>query len=115
MQTEIPPGYILIDPKSLLLSILIIVLIVLAIFAMVAVFNLIKTLKQTQKVLDDFEVVADIASKRSKQLDKVIEDMAGKIKSGQNIFNSIPIIVTAVSKIAQVVGQQNERKASNAK
>ena len=115
MQTDIPPGYILIDPKSLLLSILIIVLIILAILAMVAVYNLIKTLKQSQKVLDDFEVVASIASERTKQLDKIINDVSNKIKAGQNAFNSIPIIISAVSKIANVISKQNEQKASNAK
>jgi len=104
-----------IDVKDALLSLLIIALVVLTIFAIVAVYNLIKTLKQSQKVLEDFEVVSKVASERTKQLDKIIEDMSKKIKSGQNIFNSIPIIVSAVSKIAKVVGQQNERKANNVK
>jgi len=104
-----------IDVKDALLSLLIIALVILTIFAIVAVYNLIKTLQQSQKVLSDFEVVSKIASDRTQQLDKIIEDMSKKIKSGQNIFNSIPIIVTAVSKIAKVVGQQNERKASNDK
>jgi len=115
MQSEIPPGYILVDPKSLLISILIIVLIVLAIYAIYAVFNLVKTLKKTQTVLEEFEVVSKIASERTQQLDKFIDDMQKKIKSGQNIFNSIPIIVSAVSKIAKVVGQQSNKKTENVK
>jgi len=111
MQNELPQGYMLIpDPKPVLLSILIIVLIALAIYAIYAVFQLVKTLKQSQKVLDEFEVVSRIASERTQQLDKIISEMEKKIKSGQTIFNSIPIILTAVSKIAKVVGQQNEKK-----
>jgi len=103
------------DLRPVLLSILIIVLIVVALYAIYAIFNLVKTLKKTQQVLDDFEVVAKIASERTQQLDKIIADMQNKLKSGQNIFNAVPIIVTAVSKIAKVVEQQNNKKAANAK
>jgi len=104
-----------IDVKDALLCLLIIALIVLAIYAIFAVFHLVKTLKQAQTVLDEFEVVSKIASERTKQLDKIIDQTTSKIKSGQNILNSIPIIVTAVSRIAKVVAQQNDKKAENAK
>jgi len=96
-----------IDVKDLLLCILIIVLIVLAINALFAVYNLIKTLKQSQKLLSDFETVGEIASKRTKQLDKLIDDASTKIKAGQNIFSSVPIIFSVIGKIAKAVGQKN--------
>jgi H+/gluconate symporter-like permease len=92
-----------------LLGLLIIAGIILAIYAIVAVNNLIKTLKKAQTVLDDFEVVAKVASKRTKELDKFIDDTAKKVKAGQNIFNSLPIIFSAIGKIAKVVGQQNKK------
>ena len=110
MQTELPPGYVLIDTKTLLISLLIIVLIVLAIYALYAVFHLVKTLKKAQTVLEEFEVVSKIASERTQQLDKLISDTQKKIKSGQNILNSIPIIVSAVSRVAKAVGQHNDKK-----
>jgi len=100
------------DLRPVLLSILIIVLIVLALYAIYVLFNLVKTLKKTHKVLDDFEVVSTIASARTQQLDKIIADMQNKLKSGQSIFNAVPIIVTAVSKIAKVVGDQNKKAES---
>ena len=103
------------DLRPVLLSILFIVLIALAIYAFYAIFNLVKTLKQTQKVLDDFEVVSKIASERTQQIDKLITDMQKKIKSGQTIFSSIPIIVSAVSKIAKTLGQKNDKQAESAK
>jgi len=102
------------DPRPVLLAILIIVLIVLAIYAVYALFNLVKTLKKTHKVLDDFEIVAKIASERTQQLDKIIDDMQRKLKSGQSIFTAFPVIVAAVQKIAKVV-QQNDKKAENSK
>ena len=51
-----------IDVKTLLLCVLIFAGIVLVVFLMVAVYNLIKTLKKSQKVLDDFEIVSKIAN-----------------------------------------------------
>ena len=102
------------DPRPVLLSILIIVLIVLALYAIYVMFNLVKTLKKTHTVLDDFEIVAKIASERTQQLDKIIADMQRKLKSGQSIFTSIPVIVSAVQKIAKVV-QQNDKKAESSK
>ena len=101
--------------QTVLLCILIIALIALAIYALYMVFNLIKTLKQAQKVLDDFEVVSQVASERTKQLDKLINDTTKKIKSGENIFTSIPVIVSTISKIAKVISRQNEKKAADEK
>jgi len=100
-----------IDLKALLF----VILIVLALYAIYALYQLVKTLKQSQKVLGDFEVVAKIASDRTKQLDKLIEDLTNKIKSGQNILNFFPVIFNAVSRIAKAVSQQNVRKADSSK
>ena len=104
-----------IDVKTALLCLLIIAAIVLAVYLTVAAYNLIKTLKQSQKVLDDFEVVAKIASERTQQLDKFIAQTQKKIKSGQGIINSIPVIFSAISKIAKAVGQQNARSSEGEK
>ena len=98
-----------IDVKDLLLCLLIIGGIVLVIFLIVAVYNLINTLKKAEKVLGDFEAVAEIASKRSKQLDKLIDDTSKKFKAGQNIFSSIPAIFSVISKIAGAVGQKTKK------
>ena len=100
-----------IDVKSALLCLLIIAGIVLAVYLIVAVYHLIKTLKQSQKVLDDFEIVAHIASERTQQLDKLIDQMSKKLKAGQGILNSIPIIFKAISQIAKVVGNKNEKSS----
>ena len=97
--------------KAVLLCILIIAIIALVIYSLFAIFNLIKTLKKTQTVLDDFEVVSKVASERTKELDKFIEETQKKIKSGQNIFNAVPVIITAITQIAKVVGQNQKKKA----
>ena len=93
-----------------LLGLLIIAGIILVVYLIVAAHNLVKTLKQSQKVLSDFEGVAEMASKRTKELDKFIDSTQKKVKSGQNVFNAVPIIVSAVTQIAKVVGQNQQKK-----
>ena len=100
-----------IDVKTALLCLLIVAGIVLAVYLIVAVYHLIKTLKQSQKVLDDFEIVAHIASERTQQLDKLIEQASKKLKAGQGILSSIPIIFRTIAQIAKVVGNQNEKSS----
>jgi len=104
-----------IDVKTALLSLLIIAAIVLVIYGIVAVYNLTKTLKKSQKVLDDFEIVSRIASERTQELDKFIDQTQKKIKSGQNVLNALPVIASAVAKIMKVVGQQKARNADGEK
>ncbi|MDR0876069.1 MAG: hypothetical protein LBN12_07670 [Clostridiales Family XIII bacterium] len=93
------------DVKTFLLCLLIIAAVVLIVFAIVAVYNLIKTLQKSQKVLSDFEVVSEVASKRTKQLDEAIEKSSKKIKAGggigAGITTAIPIIISAITAIAK--------------
>ena len=93
-----------------LLGLLIIAGIILAVYLIVAVYNLVKTLKLSQKVLADLEGVAEIASKRTKELDKFVDQTQKKVKSGQNVLNAFPIIVSAITQIAKVVGQNQQKK-----
>ena len=97
-----------IDVTTLLLCLLIFAGVVLVVFLIVAAYNLIKTLKQSQKVLADLEVVASITSKRTQQIDKVLEQTSKRLKAGQSILNAFPIIFQAIAKIAKLVGQKKE-------
>ena len=113
---------ITIDLKTLLLGLLIIAIIVLVIYLIVAVANLIKSLKSLSKVLDDFQVVSDIAAARSKQIDHVVNDVAttvsgatSQIKDNQGIIKSLQILVGAIIAIKNVVSKNNEKKATTGK
>ena len=97
------------DIKTFLICLLIVAGIVLIVYLIVAAYNLVKTLKQSQKVLEDFEVTGHIAAERMKQLDKFIEQTSKKVKNTQGIFTAIPVIVKAVSEIAKVAGKQKEK------
>ena len=93
------------------LGLLIVAVIILVVFLIVAAYNLINTLKRSQKVLDELEIVVRISSKRTQELDKLIEQMSKKIKSSQGVLNTIPIIFKTIAKIAQVLGQQRSKAA----
>ena len=98
-----------IDVKTALLCLLIIAGIVLAVYLIVAVYHLIKTLKQSQKVLEEFEIVSEIAAKRTQQVDKLIDQASKKIKAGQGVLNTIPIIFSTIAKIVKAVGKQQKK------
>lgn len=104
-----------IDLKDALLCLLIVGALVLVIYLIIATYNLIKTLKQSQKVLTDFEVVAKITSERTQQLDKFIAQTQEKLKSGKNILNSLPVIFSAIANIAKTVGSKRSEKTKDAK
>jgi len=103
------------NPHDLLIGLLIIMGIALLVVLTIAAYNLVKTLKKAQTVLTDFEVVSRIASERSKQLDNVIEQASKKLKSGQGLINSIPVIFSAISKIAKAVGQHKNKDSEGEK
>ena len=93
------------DIKVFFICVLIVAVVVLIIYSIVAVYNLIKTLKRAQKVMADFEVVSDVASKRMKQLDNAIDKSSKKIKTGSGVGSSItsaiPIIISVVTAITK--------------
>ena len=93
------------DIKVFFICVLIVAIIILIVYAIVAVYNLIKTLKRAQKVMADFEVVSEVASKRVKQLDSAIEKSSKKLKTGSGVGSSItgaiPIIISVITAIAK--------------
>ncbi|MDR1815260.1 MAG: hypothetical protein LBR00_01060 [Clostridiales Family XIII bacterium] len=99
-----------IDLKDLLICLLIIVAIVLVIYGIVAVSRLAKSMTKLDKILTDFEVVSDTASKRTKQLDgaidnisKTVSGVSKKVKDGQNIIAVISILVQMFGSISQAL------------
>ncbi|MCL2110749.1 MAG: hypothetical protein FWH32_00555 [Clostridiales bacterium] len=95
-----------IDVQTALLCLLILAGIILAIYLIVAAYNLVKTLKRAQSVLNDLEVTAEITSRRAKELDKLIADSQKKLRATKGLFTTLPVIVKAATQIAKVVGNK---------
>jgi len=108
------------DTTQVLLGLLIIGAIILVIFAIIAVYRLGKSLIKLDKVLTDFEVVSEAASRRTKQLDTSIEKMSktlsgisGKMKDGQNILAVVSILVTMFTNITKALKKDPEKNKNN--
>ena len=100
---------------DVLIGLLIIAGVILIVFLTVAAYNLIKTLKHSQKVLEDLEVVVRVASKRTKEIDKLIDKLSKSFKASQGVFGVIPVIFKAIASIAKLVGQQQNKNAEEDK
>ena len=82
---------ITINVKSALIYLLFIALIILVIYLTLLAKNLIKTIKETNKILADTSVISGIAADKATQVDAIVDD-----------------VQSAVSDLSQAVkGQQN--------
>jgi len=106
-----------ISVMDLLLGLLVIGAIILVVFAIIAVYRLGKSMIKLDKILADFEVVSEAASKRTKQLDEGIEKVSktlsgvsGKMKNGQNVIAVITILANMVGSIAKSLKRDPEKR-----
>lgn len=90
--------------KDLLISLIFIGLIVFLCYLIVLVRNLIKTIKSTNKILDDACVVSEIAAKKATELDGVIDDVSSTVSELSDLIKGNQSIVAALSNIVNAVG-----------
>ena len=90
---------------SIILNVLI-ALIVLIIYAILAVRKLLVTLDHTNKVLEDVEVISEIASARSQDVDGIITnvsstvaDLSDAVKGNQGTMSAVASIVKSAASI----------------
>lgn len=95
-----------IDLKTLLIILVLIALIVLIIYAILAVRKLLVTLDHTNKVLEDVEVISEIASARSQDVDGIITnvsstvaDLSDAVKGNQGTMSAVASIVKSAASI----------------
>jgi uncharacterized protein YoxC len=74
-----------------------IALIVLVIFAIQVLRKLLVTLDHTNKVLEDVEVVSEIAANRSEDIDQIIEDVSGTVSNIAESRDASSFVTTAYS------------------
>ncbi|MCI2062119.1 MAG: hypothetical protein LKJ83_05030 [Eubacteriaceae bacterium] len=82
---------------------LIAALIVLVVFLIVMAANLIKTLKHTNKVMDDVEVITAIARKRTEDVDQMVDGISGSVKGITSAFKGQETLIQALSAVAKAV------------
>ena len=91
-------------------------LLLLVVLCIVAV-NLIKTVKELNKVLDDASVVSEVAANTANQVDGIVADVsatAGQLRSGTSdvgVFGAVSNVAKAVSSVAGVSrGSKNKEE-----
>ena len=104
---------ITVDVKSLLLCLVFIGLIVLIGYLIAVVKNLVETVKHTNKILADTEVVTSIVSEKAKESEQVIIDLqnslsefAGAMKGEENVIKSLSSIAKAISSLVSLLKKE---------
>lgn len=111
-----------VDLKTIGTFIIGLALLVLIIFLIILVANLIKTIKQTNKVLSDVDTITEIAADRTEEVNvlvKNVSESAGEIvtaiKGQQEIKKAFATIVNCVGAVKSLVNKLSKDKADEKK
>ena len=98
---------ITIDLKYTLICLVLIALFVLLIILAKLALNLISTLKNVDKILEDASVVSGVASDKASQVDGIVGDLSsaigditGAMRGNQNLVGAITNMVKAISSVS---------------
>lgn len=90
-----------IDLKVLAIVVVVIAVVVVAVYLVKLFKKLMVTLDHTNKILEDVEVVSDIAANRSKDIDGIIENVSGAVSDLTEAIKGKYNIVSAVTSVAK--------------
>lgn len=93
----------MIDAKTLLIILVLVALIVLIVYAVFLIRKLMGTLERADKVLDDLQVVSEIAAARSKDIDGIVENVSGSVSEISGALKGNQGTISAVAGIAKSV------------
>ena len=100
---------ITINVKSALIYLLFIALIILVIYLTLLAKNLIKTIKETNKILADTSVISGIAADKATQVDAIVDDvqsavsdLSQAVKGQQNFVGALSNIVKAIGSLVAI-------------
>ncbi len=100
---------ITIDVKYTLFCLFFAALIVLVVYLVILAKNLVKTVKETNKILKDASVISGIAADKAVELDGVIDDVqlavadiSQAVKGQQNLIGAVTNLVKACGSLAAI-------------
>lgn len=104
-----------IDLKVLAIIVVAIAVVVLVAYIIQTLKKLMVTLDHTNKILEDVEVVSEIAAERSKDIDGIITDVSGSVttisetlKGHQSTLAALTSLVNAVASIKGIVDKKEK-------
>ncbi|MDO4746184.1 MAG: DUF948 domain-containing protein [Bacillota bacterium] len=106
-----------IDIKVLAIIVIAIAVVVLIVYLIQMLKKLMVTLDHANKILEDVEVVSDIAANRSKDIDGIITNVSGSvsdlseaIKGKQNVVSAATSVVKAAVAVKKVIDKENKEE-----
>jgi len=94
---------ITIDVKYTLICLVLIALFVLLIYLAVLAKNLITTVKNTNKVIEDASVVSGIASDKATELDDIVGDLTGAVNDVTKAMKGNQSLIGALTNMAKAI------------
>lgn len=89
--------------KDVLLIALLVVAIIFFIYLIIVLKNLIVTIKRSNEILEDVQTMTDIAEKRAKDIDIVIDGVSVSVKSVTNTLKGNDSIIKQLSTISAAI------------
>ena len=89
------------DLNTLLIALVFVALIVLIIYLIVLVKKLLITITHANKILGDLEVVSEIASERSQDVNNIITNVSGTVSDLSDAVKGNESTVSAIASIAK--------------
>jgi len=106
-----------VDLKALAIVVVVIAVVVLAAYRVRVLKRLMVTLEHTNKILEDVEVISEIAANRSKDVDGIIgnvsesvTEMSDAIKGKQNIVSAVSSVIKAAAAVKNAVDKKDKDK-----
>lgn len=103
--------------KDLLLVLIFIALIVLICYLIIFFKNMITTIKETNKILEDTKVVTGIAADKAVEIDGMVGDITSTVtsltdllKGNQSVVAAFSNLVNAVGSLATIVKKKNNKE-----
>lgn len=95
---------ITVDVKELLIYLILIAAVVLLVYLIVLIKNLVSTVKETNKVLEDTAVVSGIVAEKAKAADGLADDVISALQSFTKAVKGEENVIAALSNIAKTLG-----------
>ncbi|MBR5129554.1 MAG: hypothetical protein IKU67_05830 [Firmicutes bacterium] len=103
--------------KGALLTAIAVLVIIFLIYLIILLNNLIKTIKQTNLILDDAKVVSATAAEKAEQIDGIVSGIGSSvgtvvnsIKGNQSVVSAATSVVNAASSFAGIVKKDKKNK-----
>ncbi|MDF3001908.1 MAG: hypothetical protein K0Q48_2027 [Bacillota bacterium] len=77
---------------------------VLLVYCIQFVRNLIPTVRNVNKILEDAQVISGIAAENAKEVDKIIGDVSTSVDSISNIIKGNQSVIAALTSLVNAVG-----------